>query len=221
MGNCNHEDGLSASQNPSFRPDAPVGESCNHFRKGVAFLVLGHYISCGYIGNLMDSNLEHIFDDAYWMEQALSEAEGAMEAGEVPVGAILVHGNEVIGRGRNQVEALQDPTAHAEMIAITSSVEALKSRRLTDTTLYVTLEPCPMCAGAIVLARIGRLVYGAWDPKAGACGTLMNLLAEPRLNHQPEVVGGVLADRCGEILSHFFQRLRASEPPGKRPPGTG
>jgi len=165
--------------------------------------------------------LAQLFDDEYWMQQALSEAERAMEEGEVPVGAVLVHDNEVIGRGRNQVEALQDPTAHAEMIAITSSVDALKSRRLIDTTLYVTLEPCPMCAGAIVLARIKRLVFGAWDPKAGACGTLMNILAEPRLNHQPEVVGGVLADRCGGILSHFFQQLRASESPGENPPGTG
>lgn len=145
------------------------------------------------------------------MKQAIAEAEKAMEEGEVPVGAVLVHNNAVIGRGRNQIEALQDPTAHAEMIAITSAADALQSRRLIDTTLYVTLEPCAMCAGAIVLARIARLVFGAWDPKAGACGTLMNIPADPRLNHQPEVVGGVLADQCGSMLSQFFQRLRASE----------
>lgn len=152
-----------------------------------------------------------MFDDTYWMKQAIAEAEKAMEEGEVPVGAVLVHNNAVIGRGRNQIEALQDPTAHAEMIAITSAADALQSRRLIDTTLYVTLEPCAMCAGAIVLARIARLVFGAWDPKAGACGTLMNIPADPRLNHQPEVVGGVLADQCGSMLSQFFQRLRASE----------
>ncbi len=152
-----------------------------------------------------------MFDDTHWMKQAIAEAEKAMETGEVPVGAVLVHENAVIGRGRNQMEALQDPTAHAEMIAITSAADALQSRRLIDTTLYVTLEPCAMCAGAIVLARVTRLVFGAWDPKAGACGTLMNIPAAPRLNHQPEVVGGVLADQCGSMLSQFFQRLRASE----------
>jgi tRNA(adenine34) deaminase len=151
-----------------------------------------------------------IFDDEYWMRMALAEAERAMEEGEVPVGAVLIQGNTVIGRGRNQVEALQDPTAHAEMIAITSSTETLKSRRLSDTTLYVTLEPCAMCAGAIVLARIERVVFGAWDPKAGACGTLMNILSDPRLNHQPEITSGVLADQCGAILSQFFQQLRTS-----------
>ncbi len=145
------------------------------------------------------------------MQQAIAEAEKAMEEGEVPVGAVLVHENAVIGRGGNQSEALQDPTAHAEIIAITSGADALQSRRLIDTTLYVTLEPCAMCAGAIVLARVTRLVFGAWDPKAGACGTLMNIPADTRLNHQPEIVGGVLAEQCGAMLSHFFQRLRASE----------
>ena len=145
------------------------------------------------------------------MKQAIAEAEKAMDEGEVPVGAVLVHENAVIGRGWNQMEAHQDPTAHAEMIAITSAADALQSRRLIDTTLYVTLEPCAMCAGAIVLARVTRLVFGAWDPKAGACGTLMNIPADPRLNHQPEIVGGMLADQCGLMLSQFFQRLRASE----------
>jgi tRNA(adenine34) deaminase len=158
-----------------------------------------------------DQILKDMFDDEYWMQLALGEAERAMEEGEVPVGAVMIHENTVIGRGRNQVEALQDPTAHAEMIAITSSAETLKSRRLVDTTLYVTLEPCAMCAGAIVLARIGRVVFGARDPKAGACGTLMNILADPRLNHQPGLTEGVLADRCGGILSEFFQRLRTSD----------
>ncbi|KPL08027.1 hypothetical protein AMJ86_02250 [bacterium SM23_57] len=148
------------------------------------------------------------------MKLALAEAEQAMEEGEVPVGSVLVYNDTVIGRGRNQIEALQDPTAHAEMIASTSAANALNSRRLIDTTLYVTLEPCAMCAGAIVLARIKRVVFGAWDPKAGACGTLMNILSDQRLNHQPEITTGVLAEQCGSILSHFFQTLRAKESAG-------
>lgn len=159
------------------------------------------------------------FDDDHWMKLALSEAELAMEEGEVPVGAVLVYNDTVIGRGRNQIEALQDPTAHAEMIAITSAANTLNSRRLIDTTLYVTLEPCAMCAGAIVLARIKRVVFGAWDPKAGACGTLMNILLDQRLNHQPEVTTGVLAEQCGSILSQFFQTLRAKESSGNNADG--
>jgi tRNA(adenine34) deaminase len=152
-----------------------------------------------------------MFTDDDWMRLALAEGQKAGEQGEVPVGAVIVLGHEVIGRGYNQIEALQDPTAHAEMIAITAAAEYLKSRRLLDTTLYVTLEPCPMCAGAIVLARIPRVVFGAWDPKAGACGTLMNILADSRLNHHPEVTAGVLADECGAVLSDFFQRLRSPD----------
>ena len=151
------------------------------------------------------------FDEAYWMKLALGEASRALKEGEVPVGAVIVQNGKIIGRGRNQVEAFQDPTAHAEMVAITAAADALKSRRLLDTTLYVTLEPCAMCAGAIVLARIPRVVFGAYDPKAGACGTLMNILADTRLNHQPEVIGGVLADQCGSLLSDFFQQLRGKE----------
>jgi tRNA(adenine34) deaminase len=150
-------------------------------------------------------------DDAYWMKQALKEASRALKEGEVPVGAVIVQDDKIIGRGRNQVEAFQDPTAHAEMVAITAAADMLQSRRLLNTTLYVTLEPCAMCAGAIVLARIPRVVFGAYDPKAGACGTLMNILADTRLNHQPEVIGGVLADQCGSLISEFFQQLRGKE----------
>lgn len=154
------------------------------------------------------------YDDAYWMKLALAEAERAMAEGEVPIGAVVVNDNQIVGRGRNQVEVFQDPTAHAEMLAITSAADTLQSRRLMDSTLYVTLEPCTMCAGAIVLARIKRVVFGAFDPKAGACGSLMNILADTRLNHQPEVVSGVLAEECGNILSSFFQQLRGSESAG-------
>jgi tRNA(adenine34) deaminase len=184
---------------------------CNDFGKRVAFFLAYDYIRTYDRRLVPDLISKDMFDDEYWMRLALAEAERAMEEGEVPIGAVLIRENAVIGRGRNQVESLQDPTAHAEMIAITSSAETLKSRRLIDTTLYVTLEPCAMCAGAIVLARIGRVVFGAWDPKAGACGSLMNILADPRLNHQPELTGGVLADQCGGILSEFFQQLRTPD----------
>ncbi len=150
------------------------------------------------------------------MRLALREAERALEAGEVPVGAVVVHydaadgAGRVIGAAYNQREQLRDPTAHAEMIAITQAAGALGSWRLTDCTLYVTLEPCPMCAGAIVLARLPRLVYGAADPKAGAVASLYQLVNDPRLNHRAEVVVGVLIEPCGEILSRFFQQRRRS-----------
>ncbi len=147
-------------------------------------------------------------DHEYWMELAFREAEKAYEKGEVPIGAVVVHNGRVIGRGHNQVETLQDPTAHAEIIAITAAADFLGSRRLLDTTLYVTLEPCAMCAGAIVLARIPRVVYGASDPKAGACGTLYEICSDPRLNHRAEVIRGVLENKCSLILTDFFRRLR-------------
>lgn len=147
-------------------------------------------------------------EDERWMAQALLLAERAAEEGEIPVGAIAVRNSQMLGRGYNRTEALQDSTAHAEMLAITSAADALGSRRLEGVTLYVTLEPCPMCAGALVLARIERLVFGAFDPKAGACGTLYNIPQDPRLNHRLEVVGGVLEARCSAILSYFFQSLR-------------
>jgi tRNA(adenine34) deaminase len=143
------------------------------------------------------------------MEMALEEAASAAAADEVPVGAVIVSLRQgVIARAHNQREQLLDPTAHAEMIAITQAAQALRSWRLEGCVLYVTLEPCPMCAGAIVQARLPLLVYGAADPKAGACGTLYRLTEDPRLNHRTQVVAGVLADRCGAVLSDFFAAKR-------------
>jgi tRNA(adenine34) deaminase len=150
------------------------------------------------------------------MQQALREAQVAFDHDEVPIGALIVHDDvstgarRVIGLAHNQREQLRDPTAHAEMIAITQAAEAIGNWRLDGCTLYVTLEPCPMCAGAIVLARIPRVVYGAADPKAGAVATLYQLLNDSRLNHRAEVVAGVLAGQCGEILSQFFRQKRSN-----------
>ena len=146
--------------------------------------------------------------DPFFMRLALAEAEQAAREDEVPVGAVIVHRGKVIAQAHNQREQLHDPTAHAEMIAITQAAEALQSWRLDDCTLYVTLEPCPMCAGAILQARISMLVYGARDPKAGAVETLFRLLDDPRLNHRCPSVAGILADECGAALTQFFQRQR-------------
>ena len=143
-----------------------------------------------------------------YMRLALAEAQAALEDEEVPIGAVVVFENRVIAAARNQREQLCDPTAHAEMIAITQAAAARASWRLDGCTLYVTLEPCPMCAGAIVQARIPLVVYGAADPKAGAVQTLYHLLDDERLNHRCEVVCGVLAEPCGQILSRFFQQQR-------------
>jgi len=146
----------------------------------------------------------------YFMRQALQEAEAAEEEGEVPIGAVIVHGErKVIASDHNRREQLRDPTAHAEMLAITQAAEALGSWRLEDCTLYVTLEPCPMCAGAILQARIPRVVYGADDSKAGAVQSIFKLLSDVRLNHQCSLVSGILAEPCGSILTRFFQRQRA------------
>lgn len=145
----------------------------------------------------------------YYMRLALAEAQAAFEAGEVPIGAVIVHEDQVVAAAHNQREQLRDPTAHAEMIAITQAAESLGSWRLEGCTLYVTLEPCPMCAGAILQARIPQVVYGAPDPKAGAVDTLYQLLRDPRLNHRCQSVSHVLADDCGLILSRFFQKQRA------------
>ena len=148
------------------------------------------------------------------MEMALQEAEAAAAEDEVPVGCVIVSPQQgVVARAHNQREHLKDPTAHAEMIAITQAAQALDSWRLEGCLLYVTLEPCPMCAGAVVQARIPLVVYGAADPKAGACDTLYRLVSDPRLNHRAQIVSGVLAERCGMVLSDFFAR--------KRCPGTG
>jgi len=151
---------------------------------------------------------DHQADERY-MQLALREAIAAFDADEVPIGCVVVRDGAVIGRGCNQRETLNDPTAHAEMIAITSAAAAVGDWRLNDCTLYVTLEPCTMCAGAIVLARIPRVVYGVSDPKGGACGTLYNILDDTRLNHRAEVLGGILGDECGQILTHFFGRQRS------------
>jgi tRNA(adenine34) deaminase len=145
----------------------------------------------------------------YWMKKALDQAVIAFDEGEVPVGAVIVYQERVIAEGRNQRETLNDPTAHAEMIAITQAAEVLQSWRLLDCTLYVTLEPCPMCAGAIVQARIPRVIYGTTDPKAGACHTLFSLTSDIRLNHQSAVMGGVMAEDCKAILQEFFSQQRA------------
>ena len=143
------------------------------------------------------------------MNLALAQAESAAAIDEVPVGAVVVCDDRVLAAARNEREALRDPTAHAEMIAITQAASALGSWRLDGCTLYVTLEPCPMCAGAIVQARIPRLVYGAADPKAGAVRSLYRLCDDLRLNHRAEITEGVLAERCGRLLSEFFQRQRS------------
>lgn len=144
-----------------------------------------------------------------WMRLALAEARAAFDEGEVPIGAVIVHDERVIGAAHNQREQLKDPTAHAEMIAITQAAEALGSWRLLDCTLYCTLEPCPMCAGAIVQARIPVVIYGTTDPKAGACHTLYQITSDPRLNHRATVIGGVLQPECSGILQEFFAAQRS------------
>lgn len=149
-----------------------------------------------------------IFDDTYWMRMALQEAEKAAELKEIPVGCVIIQENHIIGRGFNQREMLQDSSAHAEMIAISAACQALESWRLENCTMYVTMEPCPMCAGAIVLSRIERLVYAVSDPKAGACGTLYDIVRDDRLNHIVEVVGGVCEEESRELIQQFFKKLR-------------
>ncbi len=144
----------------------------------------------------------------YWMELALREAEIAAERGEVPVGAIIVREGIIVGKGSNQTEMLQDPTAHAEMIALTAAATHLGRKWLEGCAMYVTLEPCPMCAGAIVLARLPLLVFGSYDPKAGACSSLFTITSDTRLNHRTHTVGGVDRDKCGELLKGFFQAKR-------------
>ena len=143
------------------------------------------------------------------MQQALAQAQAAQSVEEVPVGAVIVRDGVVLAEAHNERERLRDPTAHAEMIALTQAAAAVGSWRLDDCTLYVTLEPCPMCAGALVQARLKQLVFGAEDPKAGAVRSLYQLLSDQRLNHQVDVVGGVLADECGKMLTDFFVRQRA------------
>ena len=157
-------------------------------------------------------------NDEFYMNEALKEARNAFEKGEVPVGAVIVHEPPgqpatIIARAHNQVEILHDATAHAEMIAITQAEEHLGNWRLQDCTLYVTLEPCIMCCGAMILARVKRLCYGAKDPKAGAVDSVSNLLTTPQLNHSVEVTSGVLQDNCSAILREFFHSLRTKQKP--------
>ena len=150
----------------------------------------------------------HSKHDQLFMQAALAEAEIAESLGEVPIGAVITYDGQVIGRGHNLRESSQDPTTHAEVIAIRQAAQFLQSWRLLDCTLYVTLEPCVMCMGAIILARIPRLVFGCRDPKVGAAGSLYNFAEDDRFNHQVEVESGVLQQECGQQLSGFFRRLR-------------
>jgi tRNA(adenine34) deaminase len=149
-----------------------------------------------------------IRDDEQGMRAALREAQASADDDEVPIGCVIVHEGIIVGRGRNQMERLQDATAHAEMVAIGAASSTLGTWRLHECTMYVTLEPCAMCAGAIILSRVGRLVYAANDPKAGACGSVLDVIHEPRLNHRVEITSGVLAEECGALLKAFFQRKR-------------
>jgi tRNA(adenine34) deaminase len=146
--------------------------------------------------------------DAHLMRLALRQAERALEHDDVPIGAVVARGDEILASAHNERERRQDPTAHAEILALREAAHVLGSWRVLDCTLFVTLEPCAMCAGAIVLARIPWVVYGATDPKAGACGSVLDVLADPRLNHRPEVLGGVLAEECSTLLGEFFAARR-------------
>lgn len=152
-------------------------------------------------------------DHRRWMKAAIREAEKAFEADEVPVGAVVIQDGVIVGKGYNQVERLSDPTAHAEIIAITAACDRLQTKHLTEATLYVTLEPCPMCAGAITLARLKQVVYGAFDEKAGAASTLYNIPQDPRLNHYVDLVSGVEEQRCADLLTSFFRKKRDGELP--------
>jgi tRNA(adenine34) deaminase len=147
-------------------------------------------------------------DDERFMRLALAQARSAIEHGDTPVGAVIVRAGAVIASGRNERELRGDPTAHAETIALRAAAAAVGNWRVLDSSLYVTLEPCAMCAGAIVLARLPRVVFGASDPKAGAAGSVLDVLAEPRLNHRPRVLGGLLAQECGDLLRAFFAARR-------------
>jgi tRNA(adenine34) deaminase len=146
----------------------------------------------------------------HWMQEALAEAREAALSGEVPVGAVVVFEGSIIGRGQNRVVRDADPTAHAEIVAMREAARALNNYRLTGCELYVTLEPCAMCAGAMIHARLGKLLYGADDPKAGAAGSVLEVLNHPKLNHQIPVISGCLADECGTILKDFFRARRNS-----------
>ncbi|HEX6372938.1 MAG TPA: tRNA adenosine(34) deaminase TadA [Longimicrobium sp.] len=158
----------------------------------------------------MTTDHDALFQDERWMRVALEQAAAAEALGEVPVGAAIVRAGQLVSTGHNLTHTLQDPSAHAEMVAIRRAAAALGEWRLLDCTLYVTLEPCAMCSGAIVLARIPRLVFAAHDPKAGMSGSLANLVQHPRLNHRVQLTTGVLADEAGEVLRAFFRARRRS-----------
>jgi tRNA(adenine34) deaminase len=158
----------------------------------------------------MDSEASPLHKHHYFMRKAFALAEQAEEAGEIPVGALVVHNGQIIGRGYNQTELLNDATAHAEMIALSAASATLENKYLKNCTLYVTLEPCPMCAGALVWSKINRLVFGASDAQAGACGTVFNLASNNKLNHKIEVIQGVMERDCEWILKQFFAQRRSS-----------
>ncbi|MBI4528891.1 MAG: nucleoside deaminase [Deltaproteobacteria bacterium] len=171
-------------------------------------LILLERLLC-YVENLSTINCSEVnIQDLFYMKLALKEAASAGEAQEIPVGAVVVYRGEVIGRGHNRREQLQSPVAHAEILALQEAASRLRSWRLCDCTLYVTLEPCIMCVGAVLQARIPRLVFGCLDPKGGAVESLYRLCDDSRLNHSVAVTSGVLADDCGQILSRFFARMR-------------
>lgn len=153
--------------------------------------------------------------DLIFMRAALEEAAKAPAVGEVPIAAVIVHDKQILAQAHNYRELWQDPTAHAEVIAIRAAATALGTWRLTDTTLYVTVEPCSMCIGAIILARVSRVVFGAWDQKAGACGSLFDLPSEPKLNHRVAVTGGILEQESQALIQRFFKNLREASPATK------
>lgn len=157
---------------------------------------------------MLSTGVATLRSDSDYMRRAIELAGRAAAQGEVPVGALVVRDGEIVGEGWNQPITLKDPTAHAEILALRAAATALDDYRLGDTTLYVTLEPCPMCAAALVHARVARLVFGAWDPRQGAAGSAFNFLARPELNHQIDCFGGVLADDCGALLKRFFEARR-------------
>lgn len=160
----------------------------------------------------MEQTIPYEEEHIRWMKEAINEAKKAEALREVPIGAVIVHKQMIIGRGHNLRETTMDPTAHAEIIAIREASASLGAWRLLDCILYVTLEPCPMCSGAIVQSRVPLVVYGTTDPKAGCAGTLMNLLQEERFNHESEIIQGIMQEECSELLTQFFRSLRKMPP---------
>ena len=156
----------------------------------------------------MQFDITMLKTDEFFMQEALKEARVAFEKDEVPVGAVIVHENRIIARAHNQIRTLKDPTAHAEMIAITQAASSLGNERLLGASIYVTIEPCSMCAGALILSRVKRIIYGADDPKTGACGSVLNIASHRKLNHRIKVTKGVLREECSKILQEFFQSKR-------------